>query len=89
MRHIHPRGPFRKDLKRLSKRGWDLNKLHRVISLLQTGGSLPTNTRPHKLTGEWLGFSECHIGPNWLLIYDIGDTEVLLARTGTHADLFE
>ncbi|MDO8553147.1 MAG: type II toxin-antitoxin system YafQ family toxin [bacterium] len=41
------------------------------------------------LTGEWLGFWECHIGPNWLLIYDVTDTEVLLARTGSHVDLFE
>lgn len=89
MRSIQPKGSFRKDLKRLSKRGWNLNKLHHIISLLQAGEPLPITVYPHKLAGEWLGFSECHIGPNWLLIYDARDTEVLLARTGTHADLFE
>jgi len=82
-------GSFRKDIKRIRKRGWGREKLDAIVIMLRTDEPLPTNARPHKLTGEWLGFWECHIGPDWLLIYDTNDTSVLLAGTGTHADLFE
>lgn len=89
MKKLDLQGSFRKDLKRIAKRGWDRSKLDTIVTMLRTDEMLPTNARPHKLTGEWLGFWECHIGPNWLLIYDTSDSEVLLARSGTHADLFE
>ena len=88
MRRTHPLGKFRKDLKRLSKRGWDVNKLNQVIVILQTGEPIPPTARPHKLSGEYEGLWECHIGHDWLLIYNVTDKEVLLARTGTHTDLF-
>jgi mRNA interferase YafQ len=79
---------FRKDLKRVSKRGYDLEKLAAVIRKLQAAETLPASNRPHPLKGEWKGSWECHIGPDWLLIYNTSDTELVLARTGTHADLF-
>jgi mRNA interferase YafQ len=56
---------------------------------IATWGALPASNRPHRLKGEWKGYSECHVGPDWLLIYKVTDDEVRLARTGTHADLFE
>ena len=89
MKRTHPLGTFRKDLKLISKRHWDLDKLHQVIALLQTNQPLLPAARPHKLHGQWAGHWECHIESDWLLIYKITATEVLLARTGTHADLFE
>ena len=88
MKGLRLQESFKKDLKRIAKRGWNRIKLDAIVILLRTNEPLPINARPHKLTGEWLGFSECHVGPNWLLIYDVKDTEVLLARSGTHADLF-
>ena len=88
MKGLRLQGSFKKDLKRITKRGWNRIKLDAIVILLRTNEPLPINAHPHKLTGEWLGFWECHVGPNWLLIYDVRDTEVLLARSGTHADLF-
>jgi mRNA interferase YafQ len=79
---------FRKDLKRLSKRGYDREKLDAVIRKLQSAETLPASNRPHPLKGEWKGLWECHIAPDWLLIYAATDTELHLTRTGTHADLF-
>jgi mRNA interferase YafQ len=89
MKRTRPLGKFRKDLKRLSRRGLGLNKLNKTIALLQTGELLPPIARPHKLSGKYAGLWECHIESDWLLIYNVTDKEVLLARTGTHADLFE
>lgn len=83
-------GAYRKDIKRLIKRGYDLRKLYLIIELLREDVSaLPPTTRPHKLSGKYEGLWECHVESDWLLIYDFTDTEILLARTGTHADLFE
>lgn len=59
-----------------------------VVELLAEDGALSAAYRPHKLSGEWKGVWECHIEPDWLLIYDVTPNEVLLIRTGTHADLF-
>jgi mRNA interferase YafQ len=88
MRRITQRKQFRNDLKRQKRRGRDLEELIAAIELLAETGTLPEGYRPHKLTGEWKGVWECHIEPDWLLIYDITATEVLLIRTGTHSDLF-
>ena len=71
------------------RRGYSRAKFNDFLVLLRTDEPLPLSARPHKLVGEWLGFWECHVGPDWLLIYDTNDSTVLLARTGTHADLFE
>ncbi len=66
-----------------------MRRLHEAVSLLANDEPLPARCRPHRLAGEWSGFWECHIGPDWLLIYDLDDEGLALHRTGTHADLFE
>ncbi|MDP2630998.1 MAG: type II toxin-antitoxin system YafQ family toxin [Candidatus Uhrbacteria bacterium] len=71
------------------QRGKDRKKLLDVARLLVNDGSLSTEYRPHKLHGEYAGLWECHIESDWLLIYDVTEEKVFLARTGTHADLFE
>jgi len=60
-----------------------------MVSLLQLGIELPENAYLHKLSGRYAGLWECHIANDWLLVFDLTDKEVLLARTGSHADLFE
>jgi mRNA interferase YafQ len=89
MRRVVQRRRFRNDLKRLKRRGRDLEELFAVVDLLAELGSLPDAYRPHSLTGEWKGVLECHVDRDWLLIYAVSDDQVLLIRTGTHADLFE
>lgn len=90
MKRIEFGSAFKKDHKRMMKRGASLSKLDSVIELLMTDMPLPHRNRPHMLSGEWKGFWECHIEPDWLLIYDLDDAEVLtLHRMGTHSDLFE
>lgn len=79
---------FRKDVKRAAKRGKSLSKLQKILDLLQEDLPLPSRTRPHKLTGNYIDFYECHIEPDWLLIYEVTETKLLLSRTGSHADLF-
>jgi mRNA interferase YafQ len=88
MRHVTQRRRFREDLKQQTRRGKDIEDLIAVIELLAEDGTLPDAYRPHKLTGEWKGLWECHIEADWLLIYEVTATEVLLIRTGSHADLF-
>lgn len=88
MRSLRPTTAFRKDLKRQRKRGKDLNKLTAAIETLQETGELPPAYRPHKLSGNWNDVWECHIEPDWLLMYVVSDEEVQLIRTGSHADLF-
>lgn len=81
---------FRKDLKLAQKRGFDLDFLNTVVEKLAAGEKLPAQNRDHELTGNYAGFRECHIQPDWLLVYRISNTELvlLLVRTGTHSDLF-
>lgn len=81
---------FGKDLKLAVKRGKDLQKLQTVIDKLANGEELEEKYRDHALTGNYVGFRECHIQPDWLLVYRIDETEVILflSRTGSHADLF-
>lgn len=81
---------FRKDYKLAIKRGREIDLLDKVIEILAVGGTLPETHRDHVLTGSWVGNRECHIQPDWLLIYRIeNDVLVLtLTRTGTHSDLF-
>jgi mRNA interferase YafQ len=89
MRHVTERKRFRDDLKRQLRRGKDREELLAVVELLAADGTLPPAYRPHILTGDWKGVWECHIEPDWLLIYEVTGTEVVLIRTGSHADLFE
>lgn len=81
---------FRKDYKRIKKRRYDLNALATVIDLLATGNPLPAKYRDHALVNDYAGCHECHIAPDWLLVYEIKQEELLLylTRTGTHSDIF-
>ncbi|MGA2896709.1 MAG: type II toxin-antitoxin system YafQ family toxin [Acidobacteriaceae bacterium] len=79
---------FLKDVKLTLRRGKDLKKLEAVILLLANQSGLPANLRDHFLSGEWANHRECHIAPDWLLIYKIQADELFLVRTGTHSDLF-
>jgi mRNA interferase YafQ len=80
---------FRKDYKRCLKRGYDMKKLHGTIEALMQGKILGPQYIGHSLLGEYKDCRECHIEPDWLLIYLFTETELVLVRTGTHADLFE
>ena len=88
MRRIVEHKQFRQDLKRQTRRGKAVEEIIAVVELLAETGTLPVGYFPHRLRGEWKGVWECHIEPDWLLIYDLSDKEVVLIRTGTHADLF-
>lgn len=79
---------FKKDLKRIIKRNYDQALLEQIIDALRDGQELTAAQRDHPLKGEWKGWRECHIEPDWLLIYSATDDELLLARTATHDDLF-
>lgn len=81
---------FKKDYKRIVKRGYKVNLLEEVLMFLADGKPLPEKYRDHELIGDYKGCRECHITPDWLLIYQINDAELVLClmRTGTHSDLF-
>jgi mRNA interferase YafQ len=79
---------FKKDVKLMQKRGKDLGKIKAVIDLLLAREPLPPKNRDHQLSGNWIGRRDCHIGPDWILIYRLTEQELLLERTGTHSDLF-
>ena len=83
-------GKFKKSLKLAKKRGLDLNLLDKVITMLQNDIPLEEKYRDHELKGKYQGFRECHIQPDWLLVYRIEDDVLVLTltRTGTHRDLF-
>ena len=82
---------FKKDYKRAIKRGLDIKKLQHVVDLLSRGEELPLKCRDHALSGNWENHRECHVLPDWLLIYQKCDGLLVLelTRTGTHADLFD
>ncbi len=82
---------FKKELKKARKRGLDLQLLDEIVTKLQYGESLPEKNKDHALTGNWDNHRECHIQPDWLLVYRIIENELilLLVRTGTHSDLFD
>lgn len=79
---------FKKDFINCVKRQYQLSLLQQVIDTLRIPDKLPTKNADHSLTGNYAGFRECHIEPDWLLIYRQDKNELLLYRTGTHADLF-
>ena len=81
---------FKKDYKTISKRGYDMSKLKEVIMMLADGKTLPEKYKDHQLTGNFKNFRECHIAPDWLLIYKIENDLLILIveRTGSHCDLF-
>jgi mRNA interferase YafQ len=82
-------GQFRRDVKRLKRRGKDTSKLRALILLLLAGAPLPERYRDHPLRGNWKGYRDVHVEPDWLLIYRVAGDELHLVRTGSHADLFD
>jgi len=88
MRVVVTASRFNRDIKRQKRRGKDRIKLEAIVAMLCASGTAPQESRPHKLTGEWHGFWECHIESDWVLIYTINTTAVTLCRTGSHSDLF-
>ncbi len=87
---IRPTSRFQKDLKRIHKRGYDISLLSDIIQKLAKGEQLPEKNKDHPLSGDYVGCRECHITPDWLLVYEIDNGELILylTRTGTHSDLF-
>ena len=81
---------FKKDFKRIIKRGYNIRLLEDVIEILASGQVLPEKYKDHNLTGNYYDCRECHITRDWLLIYKINNNELILylTRTGTHSDLF-
>ena len=79
---------FQRDVKLAQKRGKDMGKLRALLELLIAGEALPPRFRDHPLVGEWRHCRDCHIEPDWLLIYKIDGEDLHLVRTGTHSDLF-
>ncbi|HIU56772.1 MAG TPA: type II toxin-antitoxin system YafQ family toxin [Candidatus Ornithomonoglobus merdipullorum] len=90
MYEIKPSNRFKRDLRLAKKRGYDLRLIEAVIEDLALGKILDEKYRDHVLSGNYQGLRECHITPDWLLIYKIEDNELILylSRTGTHSDLF-
>ena len=88
MLQVKIKSKFEKDFKLDQKRGKDLKKLRSAMNLLVTGKSLPKKMKDHTLRGNYNGCRECHLEPDWLLIYYLDKVAITFVRTGTHSDLF-
>jgi mRNA interferase YafQ len=88
MKRLSRTSQFKKDVRRMQKRGKDFEKLKLVLSKLAMGETLSAQYRDHLLVGQYKGTRECHIEPDWLLVYESTEDEIVLIRTGTHSDLF-
>ena len=88
MRSFSRTTQFKKDVKRAEKRGKDLAELKAILDLLIEGKPLPPEYKDHPLRGNFAGSRDCHIQPDWILIYTLVETHVRFERTGTHSDLF-
>jgi mRNA interferase YafQ len=90
MYSLNTTNQFEKDYKLCKKRGYKMELLNSIFLLLEEKGSLPAKYKPHKLTGNYKGFWECHIQPDWLLIWLQNESTktITFTRTGTHSDLF-
>lgn len=90
MYEIRPTTKFQKDLKRAKKRGFNLSLLTEILKKLAGGETLPVKNKDHALSGNYAGCRECHIAPDWLLIYEVDGNSLILylIRTGSHSDLF-
>ena len=82
---------MKRDMKKMQKRGKDMSKMTKVLAILAAGEMLPQKHKDHKLRGKWNDFRECHIEPDWLLLYQIFEDKLVLSctATGTHDDLFK
>ena len=88
MKTIRRTSRFKRDVKRMQRQGRELEKLKSVLETLVKGEPLAEKYRDHVLVGQYKGTRECHIEPDWLLIYESAETEIVLIRTGSHSDLF-
>ena len=88
MRNLIAQAQFRRDVKLAEKRGQDLARLRELIEVLASGGALPARYKDHSLAGNWKHHRDCHIEPDWLLIYKVDGNDLHLVRTGTHSDIF-
>jgi mRNA interferase YafQ len=89
MKKVSQTRQFSRDVKRMRKRGKDLDRLREVVRLLAEGSLLPANYRDHPLIGPWRPSRDCHIEADWILIYTADKDSLRLERTGTHSDLFK
>ena len=89
MKALAQTNQFARDMKRMIRRGKDPARMREVVSLLARGEVLPPKFRDHPLRGEWQGSRDCHVEPDWVLIYTTDASSLRLERTGSHADLFE
>lgn len=89
MREILRKKQFRKDYKRIARTGRDTGRFFEAVGTLQAGDPLPPHYRDHALAGDWKDYRECHLGGDWLLIYQLTDELLILVRTGTHTELFD
>ena len=89
MLEIHPTSSFKKDMKHIKKRGWNIALINNVINTLAAEKPLEAKYRDHQLKGDKQDFRECHIAPDWLLIYKVTKTKLILtlSRTGSHDEL--
>jgi mRNA interferase YafQ len=88
MRIVRQSSSFKRDLKKITRRSKNLEKLYLIVEKLVNGVELELRNKPHKLIGDYADKWECHIEPDWLLVYEVTDEAVILYRTGTHSDLF-
>ena len=79
---------FKRDLRRLERQRKDIDRLWRVVDFLVADDLVPSRYSPHRLTGDMAGLWECHIGPDWLLVWRVDAEEIALVRTGSHDDIF-
>ncbi len=89
MREIIFKKQFRKDVERVKRTGRSMDRLSEAIDLLAESKPLPPNNRDHQLVGNLQDFRECHLGGDWLLIYQIVEDTVIFIRTGSHSELFD
>ena len=88
MLHARYSTKFKKDFKTCVKRRYNMALLQQIVDTLRIPDTLPPKNADHNLSGNYAGYRECHVSPDWLLIYRQDGNELLLYRTGTHADLF-
>jgi len=89
MKQVSQTTQFSRDIKRMQKRGKDLSKLQEIVRLLATGMTLSLKHRDHSLIGRWAPSRDCHVEPDWILIYTADIESLRLERIGTHSDLFK
>jgi mRNA interferase YafQ len=89
MREVNFTAAFRRDFKRLARSGQaDMTLLEKIVAHLANDLPLDDRYRDHALTGDWAGYRECHVKPDWLLIYKLAPNQLFLTRSGSHAELF-